>query len=102
MLSRPFDDLFGLDISSILENRPKELSLRQNESYLKQFCAFIVSHFPPSQRANDFPSLARPRSTRRDRGVAMLAGSLVGALAATQLADRIGRKKPIIIAGLII
>ena len=31
----------------------------------------------------------------------MPAGSLVGALAATQLADRIGRKKTIIIAGLI-
>ena len=32
---------------------------------------------------------------------AMPAGSLVGALAATQLADLIGRKKTIIIAGLI-
>ena len=31
----------------------------------------------------------------------MPAGSLVGALAAAQLADRIGRKKTIIIAGLI-
>ena len=31
----------------------------------------------------------------------MPAGSLVGALAATQLADRIGRKKTIILAGLI-
>ena len=35
-----------------------------------QFCALIISHFPPpSQPANDhIPSLARPRSTRRDRG----------------------------------
>ena len=32
---------------------------------------------------------------------AMPAGSLAGALAATQLADRIGRKRTIIIAGLI-
>ena len=31
----------------------------------------------------------------------MPAGSLAGALAATQLADRIGRKRTIIIAGLI-
>ena len=32
---------------------------------------------------------------------AMPAGSLVGALAVTQLADRIGRKKTIILSGLI-
>ena len=31
----------------------------------------------------------------------MPAGSLVGALAATQLADRIGRKRTIMIAGII-
>ena len=31
----------------------------------------------------------------------MPAGSLVGALAATQLADRIGRKRTVILAGLI-
>ena len=53
MLSGPFDGLFGLDISSILENRPKELSLRQNESYLKQFnfgrLSSLISLHPSEQ-----------------------------------------------------
>jgi len=67
--------LFGLDISSMS-------GVLNNESYLKQF---------------NFPN----PSAQGAIVAAMPAGSLVGALAATQLADRIGRKRTIIIAGMI-
>ncbi|KAF8805033.1 general substrate transporter [Phlegmacium glaucopus] len=67
--------LFGLDISSMS-------GVLNNESYLKQF---------------NFPN----PSAQGAIVAAMPAGSLIGALAATQLADRIGRKRTVIIAGFI-
>jgi sugar porter (SP) family MFS transporter len=67
--------LFGLDISSMS-------GVLNNESYLKQF------NFPNPTAQGGIVA-------------AMPAGSLIGALAVTQLADRIGRKKTIILAGLI-
>ncbi|KAF5309944.1 hypothetical protein D9619_010206 [Psilocybe cf. subviscida] len=67
--------LFGLDISSMS-------GVLNNESYLKTF---------------NFPN----PSAQGAIVAAMPAGSLVGSLAVTQLADKIGRKKTIILAGLI-
>jgi len=67
--------LFGLDISSMS-------GVLNNEFYLKQF------NFPNPTAQGGIVA-------------AMPAGSLIGALAVTQLADRIGRKKTIILAGLI-
>jgi len=67
--------LFGLDISSMS-------GVLNNESYLKEF------HHPnPSAQGAIVAS--------------MPAGSLIGALAVTQLADKLGRKKTIILAGMI-
>ena len=61
-----------LNVSNLIpsrDNQPKELSLRQNEYYLKQFNFVRLSSSPPSQPANYLlSSLARPYSTRRDRG----------------------------------
>ncbi|KAF4609468.1 hypothetical protein D9613_012243 [Agrocybe pediades] len=65
--------LFGLDISSMS-------GVLNNPSYLKTF---------------NFPNPAAQGGIV----AAMPAGSLVGSLAVTQLADRIGRKKTIILAG---
>ena len=81
------------------------LSSLQNESYLKQF-NFVrpTFYFPPLQPANVnfFPLLSVARPPQQGGIVAsMPAGSLMGALAVTQLADRIGRKKTIILSGLI-
>jgi sugar porter (SP) family MFS transporter len=67
--------LFGLDISSMS-------GVLNNEFYLEQF------NFPDP-------------TTQGGIVAAMPAGSLIGALAVTQLADRIGRKKTIILSGLI-
>ncbi|KIJ90947.1 hypothetical protein K443DRAFT_14809 [Laccaria amethystina LaAM-08-1] len=68
--------LFGFDISSMSGAQCT------NETYLKQF------HFPgPSSQGAIV--------------AAMPAGSFLGALAVTQLADRVGRKKTIILAGIV-
>ncbi|GLB40833.1 putative major facilitator superfamily, sugar transporter (TC 2.A.1.1) family protein [Lyophyllum shimeji] len=67
--------LFGLDISSMS-------GVLNNKSYLKTF------HTPGPNAQGGIVA-------------AMPAGSLFGALLATQLADRAGRKKTIILAGLI-
>lgn len=67
--------LFGLDISSMS-------GVLNNEAYLKQF------HFPGPSAQGAIVA-------------AMPAGSFLGALAVTQLADRIGRKKTIILAGIV-
>ncbi|KAF8148046.1 general substrate transporter [Crassisporium funariophilum] len=67
--------LFGLDISSMS-------GVLNNHSYLSTF------NFPNPTAQGGIVA-------------AMPAGSLVGALAVTQLADRIGRKKTIILAGMI-
>jgi len=67
--------LFGLDISSMS-------GVLNNEAYLEQF------NFPDPTAQGGIVA-------------AMPAGSLIGALAVTQLADRIGRKKTIILSGLI-
>ena len=84
--------LFGLDISSmsgVLSVRIHPTSLRttirplapQNVSYQQTF------HFPGPSAQGAIVA-------------AMPAGSFVGALAVTQLADRIGRKRTIIISGI--
>jgi sugar porter (SP) family MFS transporter len=67
--------LFGLDISSMS-------GVLNNDAYLEQF------NFPDPTAQGGIVA-------------AMPAGSLLGALAVTQLADRIGRKKTIILSGLI-
>ncbi|KAF9004361.1 general substrate transporter [Cyathus striatus] len=67
--------LFGLDISSMS-------GVLNNESYLQTF---------------NFPS----PGVQGAIVASMPAGSLVGALAVTQLADRLGRKKTVILAGMI-
>ncbi|KIJ93702.1 hypothetical protein K443DRAFT_12665 [Laccaria amethystina LaAM-08-1] len=84
--------LFGLDISSmsgvlnvrftLLSSTLLRLNKTQNEAYLKQF------HFPGPSAQGAIVA-------------AMPAGSFLGALAVTQLADRVGRKKTIILAGIV-
>lgn len=67
--------LFGLDISSMS-------GVLNNESYLKQF------NFPSSGAQGAIVA-------------SMPAGSFIGALAVTQLADRLGRRRTIILAGIV-
>jgi hypothetical protein len=90
-----------LDFARSRDNQLNELSLRQNQSYLKQFDFVRLSSDSSltflfqaaSQRpANDFfSSLARPRSTRRDRG--SYAGRVVSRSTCSNSSSRPYRQK---------